>query len=219
MAAFRFIVADDHPLFRRALYEAIAATFHDVEIEEAGDLDGILALLEKDSAFDLIVLDLKMPGAHGFSGLLFLRGQFPEIPVAIVSGVDDHKIIRQAMAYGASGFIPKSASPARMSEAFQCIMAGETWLPSDILPGESERAHEDDVSERIATLTPQQFKVLSFMIEGKLNKQISHDLGISLSTVKAHMTAILKKLGYQRRTQVIAAMRRLSVDDQSEISS
>jgi len=218
MSLLRFIIADDHPLFRRALYQSVSATFQNSEIDEAGNLDEVLQILTHTIDVDLIFLDLKMPGVHGFSGLLFLRGQFPGIPIAIVSGVDDLAVMRQSISYGASGFIQKSASPAQMSDAFRRIMDGETWLPPGVSSRQLDTTGGDNFSKKITLLTPQQFKVLSLMIEGKLNKQISHDMGISLSTVKAHVTAVLKKLGYQRRTQVIAAMQNLALDDHSDTS-
>lgn len=216
----QILIADDHPLFRMALRGAIAAAFPDAEISEAGDLDGALAEIERAGGMDLVLLDLRMPGAHGFSGLIFLRGRHPEIPVVVVSGAEERAVIARAIERGASGFIPKSTPPQTISEALARIVDGEVWTP----PGAIGCAAmldpaAADFAARVGELSPQQFKVLTLIGRGLLNKQIAHELDLSLSTVKAHTTALLKKLRLQRRTQVLAAMRTLDVEPEFDPSA
>ena len=211
--AQKFIVADDHPLFREALKQALQAGNEGVQIEEADTMDATLARVAEHGDADLVLLDLHMPGANGFSGLIQLRAQAPEVPVAVVSGTEDARVVRRAIDYGASGFIPKSASLSTIVEAIADIMDGEVWLPEgmeDVL-GEGD---EDDsrFAEAIASLTPQQFRVLGMLTSGLLNKQIAYDLNVSEATVKAHVTAILRKLGVHSRTQAVIAAQRLEID-------
>lgn len=211
--AQKFIVADDHPLFREALKQALQAGNEGVQIEEADTMDATLARVAEHGDADLVLLDLHMPGANGFSGLIQLRAQAPEVPVAVVSGTEDARVVRRAIDYGASGFIPKSASLSTIVEAIADIMDGEVWLPEgmeDVL-GDGD---EDDsrFAEAIASLTPQQFRVLGMLTSGLLNKQIAYDLNVSEATVKAHVTAILRKLGVHSRTQAVIAAQRLEID-------
>ena len=211
--AQKFIVADDHPLFREALKQALQAGNEGVQIEEADTMDATLARVAEHGDADLVLLDLHMPGANGFSGLIQLRAQAPEVPVAVVSGTENARVVRRAIDYGASGFIPKSASLSTIVEAIADIMDGEVWLPEgmeDVL----EEGDEDDsrFAEAIASLTPQQFRVLGMLTSGLLNKQIAYDLNVSEATVKAHVTAILRKLGVHSRTQAVIAAQRLEID-------
>src|SRR5262245_62084929 len=132
MADQRFIIVDDHPLFRGALGQALSASFERAQILEAGSLDELTKQLEKAEDIDLILLDLAMPGVHGLSGLLYLRAQHPEVPVVIVSASDDPGTIRQCVDCGASGFIPKSQPVEGIRDAIRKIMDGEVWLPADL---------------------------------------------------------------------------------------
>ncbi len=207
------LIADDHPLFRLALGEAVKSAAPGCEITQTSSLDETAGALAARGGADLVLLDLMMPGANGFSGLLYLRVERPETPVAIVSGIDDPRVIRKALHYGASGYIPKSLSPARIAEAIRAIFAGETWAPEGADGGRESDDGEIDFGRRLASLSPQQFKVLRLTAEGKLNKEIAHELDLSLSTVKAHMTALLKKLNLQRRTQILAEMQTLDLAD------
>ena len=209
-AAPSILIADDHPLFRLALGEAARTAAPGASIAQAATLDEMMDRLAQNPA-DLVLLDLMMPGANGFSGLLCLRVERPEIPVAIVSGVDDPRVIRKALEFGASGYIVKSAPPRAIADAIAAVLAGGTHWPPDAL-GPAADPSDIDFGRRLATLSSQQFKVLRLIAEGKLNKEIAHELDLSLSTVKAHMTAVLKKLGLQRRTQVLAAMQALDLE-------
>ncbi len=206
MASERFIIADDHPLFRDALKQILARDMPDVELAEAGTLDEVVAAVEEKDT-DLILLDLKMPGVQGFSGLIYLRAQFPDIPVVVVSASEETAIIRRAISFGASGFIPKSASAEEMQAALRAVLEGEVAVPEDVSLEEDEET--GDMARRLSTLTPQQMRVLMMLREGLLNKQIAYELGVSEATIKAHVSAILQKLGVESRTQAVIAASRV----------
>ena len=202
---YRLLIADDHPLFRGALREAVSGLLQKVEIAEAGTFEEVVEALERGGEVDLVLLDLSMPGARGFSGLMYLRAQYPGVPVAIVSANDDPAAIRRCMQLGASGFIPKTLSVDGMRAGVSKILDGGVWTPPDIdLSGGSD-AETAELMGRMATLTPQQVRVLMMLSEGLLNKQIAYQLGVSEATVKAHVSAILQKLGVESRTQAVIA--------------
>jgi DNA-binding NarL/FixJ family response regulator len=206
----RIVIADDHPLFRGALREAVTSALEDAVIGEAGSFEELTALLERDADVDLVLLDLTMPGISGFSGLIYLRAQYPAIPVVIVSASDDVATIRRSMDFGASGFIPKRFGVETLRAAIAKVMAGDVWIPADIdLAG----ANDPDMArlrDRIVTLTPQQVRVLMMLSQGLLNKQIAYELNVSEATIKAHVSAILQKLGVESRTQAVIAAARIS---------
>ncbi|HWJ89009.1 MAG TPA: response regulator transcription factor [Pelagibacterium sp.] len=199
----RIIIVDDHPLFRSALRQTLENTGGQMVFEEAGDIEGLSAALEADRDCDLVLLDLNMPGVRGFSGLLLLRAQFPEIPVMVVSAVEDIAVIRRCFDLGASGFLSKSESAARIRESIDTILAGGLWLPEGVSLDEHDEHTE--VLSRLATLTPQQVRVLMMLSDGLMNKQIAFELSISEATVKAHVSAILQKLNVDSRTQAVIA--------------
>ena len=202
---FRLMIADDHPLFRGALREAVTGLPERVECTEAGSFDEAAALLDQGSEFDLVLLDLSMPGARGFSGLMYLRAQYPGVPVAVVSANDDPMAIRRCMEFGASGFIPKTLSVDGMRNAISRILSGDVWTPPDVDLSSGSDAEAAELMGRMATLTPQQVRVLMMLSEGLLNKQIAYQLRVSEATVKAHVSAILQKLGVESRTQAVIA--------------
>ena len=176
-----------------------------VDIAEAGTLDEVAGLLDRGGEVDLILLDLKMPGVRGFSGLMYMRAQYPSVPVVVVSANDDPTAIRRCMEFGASGFIPKTVGVEAMRAAIQRVLDGGVWTPPDVdLSGGSD-AETAELMSRMATLTPQQVRVLMMLSEGLLNKQIAYQLGVSEATVKAHVSAILQKLGVESRTQAVIA--------------
>ena len=199
------VIADDHPLFRGALRQAVGSLMPSSRIKEAGGLDELTDLLDHDRDVDLVLLDLTMPGVQGFSGLLFLRAQFPDIPVVVVSAHEDPLVIRRAVAFGASGFVPKSLDADQIVAALRAVLSGGAWTPPDIDLSASEDLDTADVVRRLASLTPQQMRVLMMVSEGRLNKQIAYELGVSEATVKAHVSAILQKLGVDSRTQAVIA--------------
>ena len=204
------IIADDHPLFRAALHTALQQGLTDPEIHEAGSIAALQNLLEQIPSPDLILLDLHMPGAQGFSGLIYLKGHHPSVPVIIVSAAEEPQIMHKALQHGASGFIPKSAPMKMLSEGILEVFNGKTCFPEGI----SEQTNSSGTSEledKLASLTPQQFRVLGMITEGLLNKQIAYELAVSEATIKAHVTAIFKKLGVRSRTQAVIAMKELTI--------
>lgn len=210
MAACRLVIADDHPLFRDALRLTIGQALGDADIAEADLFDSLRARLEAVPETDLVLLDLKMPGNRGFSGLLYIRAAFSAVPVAIISANDEPRVMRLALELGAVGYIPKSATVGEIREALSALLAGETWLPGGL---DLHRPAEDsDVAlvAGLARLTPQQVRVLMMLSDGLLNKQIAHLLHVTEATVKAHVSAILQKLGVDNRTQAVIVARRLA---------
>ena len=202
---YRLVIADDHPLFRGALRAAVSALLPNAEITEAGTFDEVVNLLERGTEVDLVLLDLSMPGARGFSGLMYLRAQYPGVPVAVVSANDDPAAIRRCMQIGASGFIPKTLGIDGMRTAISKILGGGVWTPPDVDLAQAADVETAELMARMATLTPQQVRVLMMLSEGLLNKQIAYQLGVSEATVKAHVSAILQKLGVESRTQAVIA--------------
>jgi DNA-binding NarL/FixJ family response regulator len=202
---YRLVIADDHPLFRGALREAVTGLFERMEIAEAGTFNEVAELLERGSDVDLVLLDLTMPGVRGFSGLMYLRAQYPSVPVIVVSANDDPAAIRRCMEFGASGFIPKTLGVDAMRGAISRILGGGVWTPPDVDLSAGSDAETAALMARMATLTPQQVRVLMMLSEGLLNKQIAYQLGVSEATVKAHVSAILQKLGVESRTQAVIA--------------
>jgi DNA-binding NarL/FixJ family response regulator len=199
------LIADDHPLFRGALREAVLGLFERVVVAEAGTFEEVAELLERDRDIELVLLDLRMPGVRGFSGLMYLRAQFPELPIVVVSANDDPAVIRRCMEFGASGFIPKTLGVEALRLAIGRVIAGEVWTPPDVDLAGSSDAETAAMIGRLSTLTPQQVRVLMMLSGGLLNKQIAYELGVSEATVKAHVSAILQKLGVESRTQAVIA--------------
>jgi DNA-binding NarL/FixJ family response regulator len=214
---YRLVIADDHPLFRGALRAAVAGQFGDAGIAEAGTFDAVVSELDRGGDVDLVLLDLAMPGVRGFSGLMFLRAQYPSVPVVIVSANDDPAVIRRCMDFGASGFIPKTLGVEAMRTAVARVLEGGVWTPPDIdLSGRPDAATAELIG-RLASLTPQQVRVLMMLSEGLLNKQIAYGLGVSEATVKAHVSAILQKLGVESRTQAVIAAARIEPDSWPQV--
>jgi DNA-binding NarL/FixJ family response regulator len=209
--SYRLVIADDHPLFRGALREAVSGLVERTEIAEAGTIDEVARLLDSDGDVDLILLDLTMPGVRGFSGLMYLRAQFPSVPIVIVSANDDPAVIRRCMDFGASGFIPKTLDIEGMRAAITRVLKGGIWTPPDVDLETGSDAQAGALMARLATLTPQQVRVLMMLSEGLLNKQIAYELGVSEATVKAHVSAILQKLGVESRTQAVIAAAKIEI--------
>jgi len=218
-ASFRLVIADDHPLFRGALRAAVSGQFAAAEIAEAGTFEDVVAELERGGDADLVLLDLAMPGVRGFSGLMFLRAQYPSVPVVVVSANDDPAVIRRCMEFGASGFIPKTLGVDTMRAAVARVLEGGVWTPPDVdLSGRPDAATADLIG-RLASLTPQQVRVLMMLSEGLLNKQIAYGLGVSEATVKAHVSAILQKLGVESRTQAVIAAAKIEPDSWPQVAA
>ncbi len=205
----RLVIADDHPLFRGALRQAVSGAFARAQIGEAGTFEEVTELLERGGEVDLILLDLRMPGVRGFSGLMYLRAQYPSVPIVVVSANDDPAVIRRCMEFGASGFIPKTLGADTLRAAIVRVLAGEVWTPPDVDLALEPDAQSAAMIARLSTLTPQQVRVLMMLSGGLLNKQIAYELGVSEATVKAHVSAILQKLGVDSRTQAVIAAGRI----------
>ena len=213
------VIADDHPLFRGALRQAIASLMPTSRVVEANGMEALNETLGAEKEVDLILLDLTMPGVQGFSGLISLRAQYPELPVVIVSANEEPLVIRRAIEFGASGFIPKSLNVDAIGAAIAAVLAGDSWTPPDIDLTAAEDRETSNLVRRLATLTPQQVRVLMMLSEGLLNKQIAYELGVSEATVKAHVSAILDKLGVDSRTQAVIAAAKIGVTQRSSPAS
>lgn len=206
------LIADDHPLFREALRGVIAQVLPQVRLREAEDTARLYALVEEEPDADLLLLDLNMPGAQGFSSLVYLRAHYPALPVVVVSAHEEPTVMRRALDHGAIGFIPKSADAKTLGGALQRVLEGERWVPAVAAAAPPVGLEEQDVAARIQELTPQQFRVLQMLGAGLLNKQIAYQLGVSEATIKAHVSAILRKLGASNRTQAVLIAGRLAAD-------
>ncbi|MEO8365078.1 MAG: response regulator transcription factor [Pseudoxanthomonas sp.] len=212
----RLLIADDHPLFRAALRGAATEAVADLSVLEAESLDGVLAALEANPDIDLVLLDLHMPGNHGLAGLAAIRAQYPEVAVVVVSANDDPRVVRRALDHGAAGYLPKSSGLDELREAIRSVLACEQWLPTSLrasVARSQSSQHDAELAARLASLSPQQFRVLTLVAEGLLNKQIADRLDVQERTVKAHLTAIFERMGVRNRTQAGVVLRELELSD------
>lgn len=210
MASYQILIADDHPLFRSALQQALALGLGtDAQLAEAASIADLEARLNERQDWDLVLLDLNMPGAYGFSGLVLLRGQYPQIPVVMVSAQEEAAVVQRSREFGASGFIPKSSALSAIQEAVRAVLEGDVWWPPQIEEASSLSEEMRLASEGLTNLTPQQFRVLTMVCDGLLNKQIAYELNVSEATVKAHVTAIFRKLGVRTRTQAALLLQQM----------
>lgn len=210
------LIVDDHPLFRHALIQAVRYSLPQALISETASVSEFYHRLETGPEPDLVLLDLHLPGASGFSALVHVRAQYPAIPIIVVSAHEEAGIIQRSIAHGAMGYIPKSAPPVHIGEAIKTVLEGDIWLPPNLSHSihDPRAANETELAERIQSLTPQQFRVLMMVAEGLLNKQIAYELEVSEATIKAHVTAIFRKLGVQNRTQAVLAIGALNIEEQ-----
>ncbi len=203
----RFIIVDDHPLFRGALAQVLTTAFPGAVIDESGGFETLMPMLVGAEEPDVVLLDLAMPGVQGLAGLMALKAEFPAVPVIIVSATEDATTIRNALDCGASGYVCKSQPVDKIRQAVRTVLDGGLSVPDDYI---ASAALSDDVTRqtlaRLATLTPQQLRVLGMLGEGLLNKQIAFKLNVSEATIKAHVSAILLKLGVDSRTQAVIAL-------------
>lgn len=209
----RFLIVDDHPLFREALESAICLVNPQAEILQAASIDDALTVLAARQGIDLILLDLSMPRTTGLSGVLRVRNAFPKIPVVIISGYEDHRIVSGVLALGVSGYIPKSISKRELANSISEVLRGSIYLPEtyrDVATERRQKTSDRDLLMRLRNLTPQQLRVLDLIREGLQNKQISYELGISETTVKVHVSDILRKLKVFSRTKAIIEVSRIN---------
>ncbi|WP_394690818.1 response regulator [Hoeflea sp.] len=212
MTQLKFIIADDHPLFRGAMRQALTGIDASIDILESGDLEGARRQAQANPDADLILLDLTMPGVSGLSGLIAFRAEFSSLPVVVVSASDDPQTMRRALELGASGFISKSASIDEIREGVRTVLDGGIWTPPDIDLGSEHDAEIASLIARLQTLTPQQGRVLGMLAEGLLNKQIAYELSVSEATIKAHVSAVLQKLGVDSRTQAVIQLSKIGAE-------
>ena len=206
------LIADDHPLFRNALRQALAGTFINTTWFEADSAQALQQVLDNHpQTLDLIMLDLQMPGAHGYSTLIHLRTHYPNIPVVVISAHEDINTISRAIHFGSCGFIPKSSSMETLSVALEAVLSGDIWLPANTQIVQVPEDKTDQMASKLSDLTPQQYRVLQMFAEGLLNKQIAYDFDVSEATIKAHATAIFRKLGVRNRTQAVIALQQLEM--------
>lgn len=213
--ALRLLLVDDHPLFREALASAIALAFPGAELHEADGIRGACEILDRHPAIDLTLLDLTMQGVAGFDGLVTIRTRFPRVPILIVSGLEEPRIMHEAVRHGAAGFVPKAVDKATLTRAISEVLGGALFMPPDhAAPPAPARpnSRKPPLAERVARLTPQQMRVLTMIRQGKLNKQIAHELQVGDSTVKAHVSEILRKLEVISRTQIVIETAYLDFD-------
>jgi DNA-binding NarL/FixJ family response regulator len=216
-SGLKFIIADDHPLFRGALIEALKSLSNTAEIIETGDFDGAKQAVEKHADADLLLLDLSMPGVTGLSGIVTLQAMQPALPIVVVSATDNSSTIRRALDLGASGFISKSANLEAIKQSVNQVLEGGLCMPEGIDSIEEGDAEINDLIKCIQTLTPQQARVLGMLAEGLLNKQIAYELGVSEATVKAHVSAVLQKLGVDSRTQAVIRLSKIASEPTSPL--
>ncbi|EAU40094.1 probable two-component response regulator [Fulvimarina pelagi HTCC2506] len=216
-----FLLIDDHPLFRDALRAAIEAAVPESEILETDTIEAaIVACGEETKSFDLALLDLTMPGVSGFEGLLELRARFPKLPILVVSALDDPKIVRRVLSYGAAGFVSKSAKKLDLATAITEVLSGSVYVQDELIAnGPEDHPDVDSLASRVASLTPQQLRVLSMIRQGLLNKQIAYELSVGETTVKAHVSEILRKLNVFSRTQAVIEISKLDFDSVGQQSN
>ena len=219
MARGTIIIADDHPLFRDALRLAVESLNDAYDVEMAGEFDRVHELVATLEDTELILLDLKMPGNHGFAGLIRLRSEYPDLPIVIVSATEDATTVARALETGASGFIPKSSDADTIRAAIGAVLDGDIWMPQDYSAQSVDDSEFGEMVRRLQSLTPQQNRVLAMLAEGLLNKQIAYELSVSEATVKAHVSAVLMKLGVDSRTQAVILLNRLGIGAERDASS
>ena len=211
--SIRVVIADDHPLVRRALAESLDRVLTGAEITEVGSLGEAAVALDRGGT-DLLLLDLQMPGMNGLASLAALRASYPAVPILVVSANQDPLIMREVLEFGASGFLPKSTPVAEIGAAVEAILAGGIWLPEAASEADLDES-DSELAARIAELTRQQRRVLMLLSDGKPNKQIAFELAVTEATVKAHLSQIFRKLGVRSRTQAVITARRLTQADTS----
>jgi DNA-binding NarL/FixJ family response regulator len=210
------LVADDHPLYRMALIQAIRGIMPECVISEAEDQNSVMAQLEKNPDTEVVLLDLHMPGCHGLMGLASIRAEHPGVAVIIISAHENPVTIRRALDYGAVGYLTKRTGLSDLKSSLNAVLSCQEWLPASIKKAVSLiQISEQDrtLDQKLGSLSPQQFKVLTRVTKGLLNKQIADQLGIQERTVKAHMSAIFKKLEVKNRTQAGVLLRSLELTD------
>jgi DNA-binding NarL/FixJ family response regulator len=206
----KILVADDHALIREALRHLLAQLDADVIVFEAPDCDTTRALAAQCPDTDLLLLDLNLPGVGGLALLGELRRDHPTLPIVVLSALEDSVTVRDALARGAMGFIPKSSSNDVMLGALRLVLGGGRYIPIEALPGEGTTTPAPKSLAELG-LTERQLQVLALIAQGKSNKHICRELGLAEATVKIHVTAVLRALKVNSRAQAIVAVNRLGL--------
>lgn len=202
MSEAKVVIADDHPLFRTALKQAIVECIKDANTLEADSFSDLLEVIAHTPSLEIVFLDLHMPGNDGFTGLTQLRNHYPDLVVIMVSSDNNAETMQKAINFGAAAFIPKSADLTTIGKAIDTVLEGDVWLPETVeidFDQQTVRKHQQ-LAKQLEQLTPQQYTVLALIADGQLNKQIAYDLDIKETTVKKHVSAILLKLEVNNRT-------------------
>ncbi len=218
----KILIADDHELFLKGLEMVLSDFNPQAEFVKARNYDEIFAIIEKQKDFNLVLTDLAMPGARWLEALQRIHEQLPDTPVIILSAVFDREIVQKTIELGAAGYIPKTSSNAVILSAVNLVLSGGVYIPAELLQGTSQDefnmlkqlenvSEEQNLAEKVKILTPRQIEVLRLIAEGKSNKQIAYELGLSEGTVKLHVTAILKVLNVYNRTGAVAAANHLGL--------
>lgn len=214
----KIIIADEQPLFRDALIRVLSQQISEPEIIELDNFTGLEQQLQQNSDIDYVFMDIHISGNSGLSGLATLRLSYPRLNIVIVSASESPMIVYRAVKLGAAGFVPKSSTLEIFADAINAIFTGQVWLPGQLInpmDNQSLKTRDKDsecLSEKIASLSPRQFKVLSMLSDGKLNKQIAYTLDIQEATIKHHVSLILQKLNVVNRTGAANMFNRLKVE-------
>lgn len=213
---YTILVADDHPLYRDALRGALSMALDAPTLLETCDLNATVELLQQQE-IDLLLLDLHMPGSSDLFGLIHIRKLFPDLPVAVISGLEEAEIVSKVINLGALGFVPKTTGAKAIADAVVQMLEGEVWIPESLQGTVSEMDQAfAELADKVSSLTPAQYKVLCYMRDGLLNKQIGYELDIAEATVKAHVTALFRKLGINNRTQAVLIASQLQLEPPTE---
>jgi DNA-binding NarL/FixJ family response regulator len=210
-----FLIIDDHPLFREALGNAVRLALPNARIFEAMSIQDALDILATEQGIDLALLDLSLPDASGFSGFLRLRERYPRLPVAIVSSDEDQHVVREALSLGAAGYLPKSTSKRELAKSIEGVLSGSISVPKDFVAA-ADRINTGStkvLQARLRELTPQQLRVLDLVRRGYPNRQIALELQLAESTVKAHVTEILRKLRLFSRNKAVIEIGKIDLPD------
>jgi DNA-binding NarL/FixJ family response regulator len=209
---FKFLIADDHPLFREALKSALQTAFTGVNYIESNSFSSTFKTLRRHRNIDLLLLDLNMPGSENYYGLLKIRQSFPNLPIVVVSATDDFQTIAETMEFGANGFIPKTTATPDVIAALKIVLAGKSWVPPSIRDAiKSVSSEKIEIAEKVRELTPKQYMVLSLVKQGLMNRDIAEQLNVTEATVKAHVSMLFKRLSVKSRTQILVAIEKLSL--------
>lgn len=217
----RALIADDHPLFRVALSQALQTILGaEASLLQANSMQQLWPLLRQYPDVHFILLDLKLPDAEGFAGLAALRAEYPDILVLMISAIEDPAVIKQALQLGASGYIPKSAPLDLLQQAVHTVLQGDSWVPQELQTAieQADDLIDIDFAERLSQLTPQQLRVLKMIADGLLNKQIAYEMNVQETTIKQHVSAILRKLQVNNRTLAGILFQKLKLADELTLS-